>query len=73
MINKFNIAKALFNKAEQVSNDNSYLLIAEGQKHESDPNETYIEEKVLYGSDDSVGSGWYPKGGRTYWDGRFAG
>ncbi len=55
MINKFNISKALFDKAEQVSTDNSYLLIAEGQKHESDPNETYIEEKVLYGSDDSVG------------------
>lgn len=57
MINKFNIAKALFDKAEQVSNDNSYLLIAEGQKHESEPNETYVEERVLYGGDNSVGLG----------------
>jgi len=55
MINKFNIAKALFNEAEQVSNDNSYLLIPEGKKHKQDPNETYIEEKVIYGGDNSVG------------------
>ena len=55
MINKFNIAKALFNEAEQVSNDNSYLLIPEGEKHESEPNESYIEEMVLYGDDNSVG------------------
>jgi hypothetical protein len=55
MINKFNIAKALFDKAEQVSTDNSYLLIPEGVKHESNPNETYVEEKAIYGNDNSIG------------------
>lgn len=55
MIDKFNIAKALFDKAEQVSNDNSYILIAEGESHESNPNETYVKEMVIYGDDNSVG------------------
>lgn len=55
MINNFNIAKALFDKAEQVSTSNSYLLIAQGEKHEPNPNETYIEEMPIYGDDDSVG------------------
>lgn len=55
MINKFNIAKALFDQAELVSTNNSYLLIAEGENHESQPNETFIKEKVVYGDDNSVG------------------
>tara|TARA_R110002096_G_scaffold379758_2_gene573753 strand:- start:3814 stop:4230 length:417 start_codon:yes stop_codon:yes gene_type:complete len=55
MINKYSIAKALLNQAKQVSTDNSYLLIREGQKHESNPNETYVEERVVYGGDTSVG------------------
>lgn len=55
MINNFNIAKALFDKAEQVSTSNSYLLIAQGEKHEPNPNETYIEEFPMFGDDNSVG------------------
>lgn len=55
MVNKFNIAKALFNEAEQVSTANSYLLIPQGEKHESNPNETYIEEFPLFGDDNSIG------------------
>ena len=55
MISTFNIAKALFDKARQVSTDNSYLLIPQGEKHEPDPNETYIEEIPLYGDDNSIG------------------
>ena len=55
MINKFNIAKALFDKAEQVSTDNSYLLIAQGEKYEPNPNDAYIEEKPLFGDDNSIG------------------
>ena len=55
MINKFNIAKALLNKAKQVSTDNGYLLIPESQKHEPSPGETYAQEMVLYGDDNSIG------------------
>jgi len=55
MINKENIAKALLNEAKQVASDNSYVLIREGENHESDPNETYIEEMVVYGGDNSIG------------------
>lgn len=55
MINKFNIAKALLDKAVTVSNDNSYLLIPDGESYTPDPNTTYIEEKVIYGDDLSVG------------------
>lgn len=55
MINKFNIAKSLLDKAKQVSSDNSYLLIPDGESYTSEPNTTYIEEKVLYGDDLSVG------------------
>jgi len=55
MINKFNIAKSLFNKAKAVSDDNSYLLIPEGESYKKDPNTTHIEEMVIYGDDNSVG------------------
>ena len=57
MINKFNIAKALINKAIQVSDDNAYELVSDGKSYSSDPNTTYIEEMVLYGEDQSIGIG----------------
>jgi hypothetical protein len=55
MINKHDIAKALLNKARQVASDNSYLLIPDGESYEPDLNATYIQEKTLYGDDNSIG------------------
>jgi len=55
MINKFNLAKALLDNAEAISVANSFLLIPDGEAHDPNPNETFIQEKPLYGPDNSVG------------------
>jgi hypothetical protein len=55
MIDKFNLAKALLDNSEVISVANSYLLIPDGEAYASNPNETFIQEKTLYGPDNSVG------------------
>jgi hypothetical protein len=55
MINKFNIAKALLDNAQTISNDNSYLLVPDGEEYTKKPSETYIQEMPLYGDDESIG------------------
>lgn len=54
-INKFDIAKALRDKAKTVSDANSYTLIGEDESFSPDPNDTYIKESALFGDDNSVG------------------
>jgi hypothetical protein len=55
MINKFDLAKALFNQSKSIADTNSLLLIPNGSAYEPDPNTTYIEEFVLYGNDTAIG------------------
>jgi hypothetical protein len=55
MISKFSLAKALFNQAKLITDNNSLLLIPNGKGYEPDPNTTYIQEFVLYGPDNSIG------------------
>ena len=54
-INKFDIAKALRNAAKTVSDANSYTLIGEGVIYSPDPNDTFVQEFVLYGDDNPLG------------------
>lgn len=56
-ISKFNLAKALRNEAKIVSDANSFTLVANGEGFTPDVNETFIEEIVLFGDDNSVGLG----------------
>ena len=55
MINKFDLAKALYEQAKLVAANNSYLLIPEGKAYEPDPNETFIREAIVYGPDIPMG------------------
>ena len=55
MINKFNLAKALFDNVKAIADTNSFLLIANGDDYETNPNETFLQEIVLYGDDVSLG------------------
>lgn len=57
MINKFNLAKALRNEAKIVTDANSFKLVANGEGFTPDVNQTFIEEIVLFGDDNSVGLG----------------
>lgn len=54
-ISKFDLAKALRDKAKLVADANSYTLIGEGVSFSTDPNATFIQEFVLYGDDNPVG------------------
>lgn len=51
MINKFDLAKALYDQAKIVSDANSYTLIANGQTFEPDVSDMHIEEATLFGED----------------------
>ena len=55
MINSFNIAKALLDNTQSISDANSYLLIPDGESFTPNPNDTYIEEFALYGPDVPIG------------------
>jgi hypothetical protein len=55
MINKFSLAKSLYDQAKLISNSNSLNLVADGEEYTTTPNEEYIEDHVLFGKDDSVG------------------
>jgi hypothetical protein len=55
MINEFNLAKALRDKAQEIATANSYTLVANGEGFAPEVGETYIEEIVLYGNNDTIG------------------
>ena len=55
MISKFNIAKALKDQAQFVADNNSYTLVARGQKFTPSVNSMHVEETTLFGDDNSVG------------------
>lgn len=55
MIDKYSIAKALLNKTKEVADDNSYLLVVDGENYTPDVNTTYVQEFALFGDDVSVG------------------
>ena len=55
MINSFSIVKALLDKAQQVADDNSYLLIPHGKSYKPDVNTAYIEEFTLFNESISIG------------------
>lgn len=57
MISKFNLAKALRNEAKIVADANSITLVGNGEGFSPDVNQTFIEEIVLFGDDNSVGLG----------------
>lgn len=55
MINKFSLAKALYDNAKFIADNNGYNLVAEMESYTSDPNEAYLTEAVLYGPDNTIG------------------
>jgi len=55
MISNFNIAKALFDKAKAISTANGYTFIPEMSEYTSDPEQVYIKEHALFGSNRSFG------------------
>lgn len=55
MISKFDLAKALRDKADLVATANSYKLVANGESFEPDVDKSHTVEIVLFGDDNSVG------------------
>lgn len=55
MINKFDLAKALYDNAKAVSDANGYTLVADGQEYETSPDIAYVREYALFGDDDPIG------------------
>ncbi len=56
MISRFSLSKALLDKAQEVADNNGYLLVPNGAEYETDPNELYIQEYVIYGPDNTIGA-----------------
>ena len=55
MINNFNIAKALFDKAKAISTANNYTLVPEASEYTSNPEQVYIKEYALFGDNRPIG------------------
>ncbi len=55
MISKFDLAKALHDKAKLISDVNNLKLVTNGEQYSGGVNEIFIQEFLLFGNDVSIG------------------
>lgn len=55
MIDKFDLAKALYDNAKTISDANSFILVADGESYDKSPEQPYVMEFPLFGDDDAIG------------------